>query len=1529
MNALEIIDEKGREVFKILVSQGKKMAFLAAPKETADNEGNINAEDVFVFLQQPEDENSGKPADRHTDTYLQTSLSSEMLQRRLLKLFYDSRTFEEEQGVNILYLAAGFLKWFESDNSDIERFSPLILIPVVLERSSAGENFKVKYTGDDITSNLSLEMKLYEEFGIRLPEFPEELENPGEYLDEVASLVSKKSRWEVVQDDIYLGFFSFSKFIMYRDLNPENPKLFKNDTFKQLLGDGFSREPPMFPEEGSIDDLIKPSDTVHVLDADSSQSVAIEEVRKGRNLVIQGPPGTGKSQTITNLIAAAVNDGKKVLFVAEKMAALEVVHKRLENLGLSHMCLELHSRKANKKQVLQDLRTTFELGEPKTDELNVIDERVERIRQELNLISEKKHTKFEQLGISPFRVVGELSLLLSKGVEPEKFEMSDAPRWSKVEYEQRLELLGEIRRRIGQIGIPVNNPWVGTNLEKLLPSEKRNLLSQLTDLSNDFKALSNDSKAMRFSFFQDGRTDLNRLKSLAETLHEGPKVDFEAQRSETWVDSAEEITKVSNAFEQYAELMNGPLSSVNETSFEFDFQRILEAYAMYGASLFRIFSSNYRGSKALLKTIIKGKLPGKLPEKMQLINDLIEAKKLRQEIEAADALMSEALGKSWRGLESNCEDLKEIINWRCRLNSCVETNVPFVNLLNEEEYLGYVNNAQGIQDKVELAKGRINKLTESLAMDTHQAFSVDEDEITLEEWISKLTLWVESLEELENWIQFNTVWQEFNSLVKSEFNDLVFTGEVNPPEILDKFKYSYFEQILEEMLSAIPELIGYDENKLSKLIQDFCEFDQKQIDQSRYKVALSHFKGIPHFGNAGELKTLKREMEKKRRHMPVRKLLKNAGNAIQMIKPVFMMSPISVANFLELGVLNFDLLLIDEASQVEPVDAFGAMSRCKQFVIVGDPRQLPPTSFFKKVTESEDENEDFESATDIESILGLALTKGIPCRMLNWHYRSRHHSLIACSNREFYNNNLNVIPSPFSHKESLGLEFKYIKGEWDYGKSRTNRIEAKAVAEAVMEHAQKYPELSLGVGTFSQSQQEAIRNELELLWRQRPELSEFFTTDSKEEPFFVKNLENIQGDERDVIFISVGYGKDSNGKMKMFFGPLNKEGGERRLNVLITRAKRRCVVFSSIVAEDIDISRTKALGAIAFKKFLHFAKTSRYLEEDITGKDFDSPFEESVALELTKRGHEVVPQVGVSGFFVDLAVKDANKPGRFILGIECDGASYHSSRTARERDRLRQQLLENMGWKFHRIWSTDWFLNREYQLKKLLETIDMAQNDSDSGGSTINIGKKPVSTTQEGAKIKRNDVEDADPNLSCSIKYEEARISYHHSLEFLKLGEYVIGEMIKKVVDIEGPVHVDVIATRIARSAGLARTGVRIRNRVRTSLKMAKRYGFIEDRHPFYHPINEREIKVRDRSAVELNMLKKPEMLPPEEIQVAIKFVIESCTRVTIEDAEKEVLDLMGIKRSTDSLRSVVNTQIKKMIDDGIVVDDEGLLCIA
>lgn len=417
-----------------------------------------------------------------------------------------------------------------------------------------------------------------------------------------------------------------------------------------------------------------------------------------------------------------------------------------------------------------------------------------------------------------------------------------------------------------------------------------------------------------------------------------------------------------------------------------------------------------------------------------------------------------------------------------------------------------------------------------------------------------------------------------------------------------------------------------------------------------------------------------------------------------------MMSPLSVAQYLVPGQIKFDLVVMDEASQIKPEDALGAIARSSKIVVVGDSNQLPPTTFFDRINESFDED-DTVAIEDTESILDICRTT-YRSRRLRWHYRSEHESLIAFSNRRFYDENLIVFPAPVRSSEQLGIRCHYIK-DAAYSKGR-NLTEAQAIVNAIIDHFEDCPELSLGVATFNREQRDLIEDLLDKKRKESSWLDNILkNTEEQDEPFFIKNLENVQGDERDVIFISFTYGPDKDTRrVYQRFGPIGSEVGWRRLNVIFTRAKKRVEVFTSMLSTDLVITDSTQKGVRVLREYLDYALNSKFHDfGEISKKEPDSDFEIAVARILNSYGYKTAFQVGVAGFYIDIGVLHPLRQNDFFLGIECDGATYHSGKSVRDRDRLRQEILERKGWHIHRIWSTDWFKNRENEIERLIRTL--------------------------------------------------------------------------------------------------------------------------------------------------------------------------------------------------------------------------------
>ena len=550
-----------------------------------------------------------------------------------------------------------------------------------------------------------------------------------------------------------------------------------------------------------------------------------------------------------------------------------------------------------------------------------------------------------------------------------------------------------------------------------------------------------------------------------------------------------------------------------------------------------------------------------------------------------------------------------------------------------------------------------------------------------------------------------------------------------PPLALGKvFEFVVYWSIGRGIYLDFPILANFRRISHERMKVEFSTLDREVIKLNGKMLAyeIDKNKKVPE-GTTGikasertEMPLLYHELTKQRRHLPIRQLIKRAGHAIQALKPCFMMGPLSVAQYLEQDAVRFDLVVMDEASQLRPEEALGAIVRGNQVVVVGDQKQLPPTSFFERLLEGQDDGEEEEESpaalSGTESILDICHQLFHPVRNLKWHYRSQHESLIAFSNHQFYNGKLIVFPSPFERSPRLGLRYRYIRN--GIYRDRQNFPEAQQVVDAILEHTLRRPEESLGVVTLNQTQRDLIEELFDKKLRDSQESQAFLSRWENEGwPFFVKNLESVQGDERDVIFISTTFGKaPETTKVRQNFGPISRPAGWRRLNVLFTRARKRIELFTSMFPEDVIVDETTPAGTKALREYLDYAKTGVLSSIELGQREPESDFEIAVGNMLKVRGYDIVPQLGVTGFFIDIAVRNPDRPGEFLAGVECDGASYHSSGSARDRDRIRQEILEALGWKgrIFRIWSTDWFYEPNREIERLLSFLEERQRVSRS-----------------------------------------------------------------------------------------------------------------------------------------------------------------------------------------------------------------------
>ncbi len=1253
-------------------------------------------------------------------------ISKEDLEARLLALYRKAREGVQQGGANTLYLSLGFLAWKKSERDTKAYRAPLILVPVTLDRTSVRAKIRMQAHDDEPRVNSTLLQMLQQDFRLDIPDLGDNIlpsDDHGIDVIQIWNIVRRAIRdlpgFEVVEDTV-LSNFTFAKYLMWKDLVDRTSMLKKNAVVRHLIDTPTESYPDEsgFIEKSKLDGKYHPNKFYTPLQADSSQLACIEAAMRGKSFVMLGPPGTGKSQTISNMIAHLIGEQKTVLFVSAKKAALDVVHRRLTEEGLGQFCLELHSNKARKADVHKQLRSTWNQqyvdSVPKRE---VLGEQVKRKRDILNDYVHSLH-KVHPNGLS---VQTALGIAVRDQAQPKvKLHWDSAEKHSEKERLDIMDVLHEIKRQsnlqFSTFSPILNGNWSPTWEEELcsisvqlcsaadslrsladhfldeLKVSKTDItyskLSQLYKLANALVATMDDEAA--FVASANGRTDLanlaNGLNLLAKfrVVKKGLSIDYPKN---TWKKlNIPSIADRMNKSKQY-----GPIRSY--------FIKWLIAKEMRSAAT-SVHKPNPEQDTPILE---------------QMRTHAIAIDVINEQLKHVGA---------WEGYATNIEAATESLHRGQQLLSAMS---DFCKVTDSEHFLRL-----SISELIRSCNGEHPSKAIQAATRYASAFKAMREHVAKYDQVSGSSLisifgthkqFLSAISESASRIQANADHlRKWCTWLRSRDKALAlglqpFVAAIERKEVpIDSapaiFEYNYCNWWLRDVFENEPILKHFSENEHSDTIH---AFQQNEDEFAKFTVKYVASRLIANFPNETnrqlrhEVSVLKREMEKQRRHLPLRQLMTKCPTAISKLAPCLLMSPLSVAQYLPADYKQFDVVIFDEASQITVWDAIGAIARGKQVVVAGDKKQLPPTDYFSRSDDDDACNSDDEME-DLDSVLDEMVAATIPQIKLLWHYRSKKESLIAFSNNKYYFNELITFPSPTTHDGAVRLI--PVKGVYDRGASRTNRAEADEVVAEIKKRLSGVMKTndteSIGVITFNSEQQRLIENLLDSARLEDPSLEAHFS-DKFAEPVFVKNLETVQGDERDVCMFSLAYGPDLANQISMNFGPLNRVGGERRLNVAITRARSELLVFSSIRPEDIDPTRTKSIGVHDLKLFLEYAETGMSAFARAVHNyrnDYESPFEEAVARMLKDKGWELRTQVGVSQFRIDLGVVHPDHLGMYLCGIECDGATYHRSATARDRDKIRESVLRALGWDLLRIWSTEFWLNSQESIDKLNSALE-------------------------------------------------------------------------------------------------------------------------------------------------------------------------------------------------------------------------------
>lgn len=1462
------------------------------------------------------------------------------LRRKTKKVFDNSRLTLSERGVNTLFLVIGSLEW--EDKLIGESQSPLIMIPCVFNYKGESKALELKMADEDITFNPALQYYLREREEIELSDIPEDF-NPEKiesFLLKIEEQV-KVNSWTVSRK-AWLGIFHYETLAIYQDLKNLDAQADSNTLIHALAHVG-GEIIENLSLDGDLDSLETPEQCPFpVVKLDSSQLRALTLAASGRNIVIHGPPGTGKSQTITAIIAHALGQQKKILFVSSKMAALNVVHDRLQALNLGQYCLEAHGVKSGKKKVVDELKKALETNDDIKIAKTLEEDRGKLIenRKKLNKYVKYLHDTDNALGLSLFLAYGKYETLskikLIKAPMPSKWE--NILNVSSQELERAFDILEEVSNNSQGFFNRDSNALRGMKLdridlvtiERLQAGLKKLILFSETVQSNIHGVCRLFPKLdMRIP---DLFSSVSLFKSLS-TITELPR-GWQQKSPEEYEAIIRDIIECRSLLMEKQGYLDTISSSTSKTPDVII--KISDNFKSTYPRWYHKFKLQYfKDKKACTKSLDKITEPS-----ITLVMDL--ANKAKKLIEMETVLIPRILKFGFTSVQS----ISSIIQGLDKLNREYEIakilkawiKETKVEIAATPEFSEIESNAFAtIVDFLNLNKKDIDNIIADINSYWPEGFYNKikiEDTSSLE--ILKIAV---SIQENLNQSEVRA-WQTTRRLIEKciEQDLLPFLQNLNKQELVIAkgiFEKRFYSLWIDAAIHSKPVLSEFSEKSQKDLIHKFKELDEKirkltliDIIAEPAKIARQVKSASSSFGDSNGVGILRKEMEKKKKLKPLRVLFNEIPQVLQALKPCFLMSPLSVSTFLKPGAFNFDMVIFDEASQLPTPNAVPSILRAKQVIVAGDSKQLPPTSFFRSNIVSDSTEWEEGQIDELESLLDdcKASVPAFQETHLRWHYRSRDERLINFSNHFFYDNHLITFPSPRINSKSSGVILEYVSdGIWDKGGSTVNRKEARRVAKLIIEHFKNEPDKSLGVVAFNFPQTEAIEAALEQELLNNTDLRPLIY-DEKNEPFFIKSLENIQGDERDVIIISVGYGKDQNGRMTLNFGPIGKEGGWRRLNVVVTRAKWKTVLVTSIKSTELKGINPENKGAMSLKNYIQYAE-SGFMNQNIEAPNITleetNDFEDSVRKELELVGFKVDAQVGVGSFRIDLAVRNPKENGNYAIGIECDGATYHSSLSARDRDILRQEILQDMGWKIYRVWSTEWFRNREASVKLLIENVSRTINNKETSfSSPVNIDIINNQTiSYEGNLLPQH--------KNVGVLYEKSIISCDRDTIMNPIYRNYFARIITSVVLDEGPIHIDLLMERIKELSGVNRIGANIQKNFDSALRIALIEGRIEKNKEDKEFIYETGKQYSSFRLPGNNVLRRLNQISAIEIKNALIFLIQEQFGLAYDNLEQSVKLLFGLKRVDPEESDRIKDLVDEMIANGQVVKHGPLINIS
>lgn len=1436
------------------------------------------------------------------------------------KIARRSNSAFEESGSNILFLAIGLIEWYPTLSSVYPNYAPLLLIPAQLSSRKVGRFFNIDFFLDEARLNITFLEYVKQNYNLNVKLNGRDLsldQNGIIGFDEICNTLSSElniKNWKIIKDKAFIDTFSFSHFVMWEDIYNRKKTLLNNAVVSSLYT-GTSEKVKKDDTEIDIDKEVTPIDIAAPLSADSSQIEAIVSCAKGDSFVLFGPPGTGKSQTIANMIVNLMYQGKSVLFVAEKMVALEVVKKRLDEIGLGNFCCQIHSNKISKSEVLRQIDNAIEMQnieEPseilkKSNELlakrNLLNERLKELH------SDKKYfmslydsiLMYEDLKIKGFdkiiKINNEYLNVLTKD-----------------EFNKNIELLKDVELAAKESGDYKNNPfnfYHGTTYNLSIRNDVLEKLKLITKEIDNVMKFEN-SFAKKYEFLEiDDLKKMHVFLNLIDLLKKKDTLNFDSL--------------IDFDYEENSELSNAYLDNkISELSYKEQITR------RFSKNIFGIEEKEFlkkldeisRSKNLFKRLIVKKEIIKQLQvyslaneqkiKRKELDNILITIKKYK-ELKEYNAKIAKNIYYHFDKFEhetsSDYLDIKNLFNNTLGFYKEIKKS-GFYTQNNIKSFKKLYENKEKLFskeiDEFENKNRELYAYLENLKNESKIDFI--SQNTTFEEMYQKANDAIKDIEKFNLWILFN------KSLAEAENNNLGFVvndikeGNIKVDEIVLTYMFSIYYKLIMSYFEVY-DLNDFTKPTIEKHIKEYEEFVSQYSKLTIENVAAKVTQNSPVINSkyitSTEPAMIKKLIKSNGKGTTLRQIMNKLGDFIKKICPCFLMSPLSIAQYIDPDKMHFDVVIFDEASQIPTSEAIGAIARGNSVVIAGDYNQMPPTNFFK--TQIDNDVSFFENETDLDSLLDDCISVGLPQRKLLWHYRSHHESLIAFSNNKFYQNNLFTFPSP----SNLISNVKFINVHGTYERNRgVNVVEANAIVKEIVRRLKdkELSKKSIGVVTFNLKQQNLIQDLLDVEYDKDPNLN--FKPGN--ETIFVKNLENVQGDERDVILFSICFARRKDGGLSLNFGPLSLEKGERRLNVAVSRSRDEMIIYSSIEPMDINPNNAKNDGARYLRDLLEYAKYGTKTltkKSDSKEKKFDRSVAAFIAKDLEKLGYKCDLDIGASNFRVDIAIKNKNEDA-YCLGIILDSSFYYDAKTCRDRNVLHYNILSKLGWNILRIWTIDYYDHPN----EVIKSIESSIKKSASNEQITKIETKDKKLKDEVTFKKK----DEDSWMINKISYTK----YYSIIS--KLGddrEVLIA--LKGLIKKEAPLSFNYIKDRIRTMAKASKISKKEAERIRFLLGEC---GFYHTLSPDTYWLNEEQYfnykTYRENKDFEITNI------PYEELGNLFSDIINDLKMVDKKDLFKFVTVFYGYKVMSqktlnyleDALTYLVKNKYNKIIQSGNII---------